>query len=182
MVRKTISVASFIAPLAFMAGYALSTIDLYPVEAAPMVNRLSIVSDRPVMPDDSAFEIGEPVGPPIPAYPIDDYILVAIETVESGGYTRLVNASEDAVGCLQIRKTVLRDLNRLGYGWTSSDRFDREKSTMMFAQYITFWANRLGLDITEPEIVSRLWNGGPRGPWKSSTDIYWDKVRSVMAD
>lgn len=31
-----------------------------------------------------------------------------------------------------------------------------------------------------PEEISRVWNGGPRGPHKQSTIKYWRKIRNEM--
>jgi hypothetical protein len=33
---------------------------------------------------------------------------------------------------------------------------------------------------SDEEIISRIWNGGPRGWNKSATKIYWDKVRKEL--
>ena len=44
---------------------------------------------------------------------MQDPLIAAIIQVESGGDTLAYNAKEDAVGCLQIRPIMVREVNRL---------------------------------------------------------------------
>jgi hypothetical protein len=44
---------------------------------------------------------------------IEDPLIAAIIQVESGGDTLAYNSKEDAVGCLQIRPIMVREVNRL---------------------------------------------------------------------
>ena len=87
---------------------------------------------------------------------------------------------EDAVGCLQIRKTMVDDVNRIlkrnkkNYSFTYEDRWSRQKSIMMFEIYCDHY------NLTDPEEIARCWNGGPRGMDKEATVYYWNKVQNYL--
>jgi len=108
-------------------------------------------------------------------------VLDAIIEVESRGNDSAYNASEDAVGCLQIRRTMVNDVNRIlkrknkTIRYTYEDRWNREKSIEMFniVCYYYKW--------NTVEKMSRNWNGGPRGTNKPSTLAYLEKVQEVLA-
>ena len=65
-------------------------------------------------------------------------VLDAIIEVESNGNDSAYRASEDAVGCLQIRQTMVDDVNRIlkrkgkTIRYSYEDRWNREKSIEMF--------------------------------------------------
>ena len=63
-----------------------------------------------------------------------DNLIKAIMYVESRGNTKAHNISEDAVGCLQIRPIMLKEVNRLlGYNkYKLKDRWSKLKSIEMF--------------------------------------------------
>jgi hypothetical protein len=65
---------------------------------------------------------------------IEDPLISAIIQVESGGDTLAYNSKEDAVGCLQIRPIMVREVNRLlgKDSFTLSDRRSKVKSIQMF--------------------------------------------------
>ena len=70
------------------------------------------------------------------------HLLSALIMVESSNNDSAYNANEDAVGCLQIRKCMVDDVNRIlkrnkkNYSFTYEDRWSRQKSIMMFEIYI----------------------------------------------
>jgi len=103
-------------------------------------------------------------------------LIDAIIYVESRGDTNAHNISEDAVGCLQIRPIMLREVNRLlGYNkYKLADRWDKEKSIEMF--------NVIKEHTTNPtnEKLARNWNGGWSGYKKQSTLKYWHKVKEQL--
>ena len=86
-------------------------------------------------------------------------LIDAIIYVESKGDIKAHNISEDAVGCLQIRPIMLREVNRLlGYNkYQLSDRWNKVKSIEMF--------NVIKEHTTNPtnEKLARNWNGGWNG-------------------
>ena len=108
-------------------------------------------------------------------------IISALMYVESSNNDSAYNASEDAVGCLQIRKTMVNDVNRIlrkrksPVRFTYEDRWCRYKSINMFKIYCKYY------NLTTAEQIARCWNGGPRGLQKLSTKKYWEKVKKHLA-
>ena len=82
-----------------------------------------------------------------------DEILNAIISVESSGRNNAYNAKEDAVGCLQIRQTMVNE---------------------MFNIFIDYY------NLNTAEAIARGWNGGPRGVDRKSTLNYWEKVQGYL--
>ena len=103
-------------------------------------------------------------------------LIDAIIYVESRGDINAYNAKENAVGCLQIRPIMLREVNRLlGYNkYKLTDRWNKEKSIQMF--------NVIKKHTTNPtdEKLARNWNGGWNGYKKQSTLKYWQKVKEQL--
>ena len=109
------------------------------------------------------------------------YLLSAIIRTESNNNDSAYHAGEDAVGCLQIRKCMVNDVNRIlkrqkSYTrFTYDDRWLRHKSIELFNIY----CNHYGL--TTAEEIARCWNGGPRGMDNPLTANYWKKVQKDLA-
>lgn len=103
-------------------------------------------------------------------------LIDAIIHVESKGDVNAHNISENAVGCLQIRPIMLREVNRLlGYNkYQLTDRWNKVKSIEMF--------NVIKEHTTNPtnEKLARNWNGGWNGYKKQSTLKYWHKVKEQL--
>ena len=76
---------------------------------------------------------------------------------------------------------MVREVNRIlkiqksDKRFTLKDRFERDKSIEMF--YI--WKNYHHKD-SEPEVIARNWNGGPKGYKSSRTEKYWIKVENQL--
>lgn len=106
--------------------------------------------------------------------PKKDNLIEAIIWVESRGDTLAYNKSEDALGCLQIRPIMLREVNRiLGYNkFKLSDRTSRSKSIEMFNVI------RGHLNNPTDEKIARTWNGGYN--YGESTLKYWNKVKQKL--
>ncbi len=108
------------------------------------------------------------------------FLLSALMMVESRNNDSAHAVGEDAVGCLQIRKTMVDDINRIlkrqgkEYEFAYNDRWSRQKSIMMFEIYCDHY------NLTEPEEIARCWNGGPRGMHKDATVYYWNKVQDHL--
>jgi len=108
-------------------------------------------------------------------------IVKALIQIESSGRDNAHNISEDAVGCLQIRPIMVREVNRIlrkqggTFRFGLEDRWDREKSLEMFH----IWREHHHPDSTD-EIIARNWNGGPKGYKKESTLQYWRKVKNKL--
>ena len=109
-------------------------------------------------------------------------IINAIMEVESNGRDNAYNASEDAVGCLQIRQTMVNDVNRIlarqgsDLRYTYDCRWDRNKSIEMFNIFIDYYG------LTSAEEMARCWNGGPRGINNPYTLGYWNKVEIELEE
>tara|TARA_R110000851_G_scaffold300281_1_gene456388 strand:- start:633 stop:1196 length:564 start_codon:yes stop_codon:yes gene_type:complete len=105
-------------------------------------------------------------------------LLSSIMYVESSYNDLAYNSSEDAVGCLQIRQCMVKDVNRIlkrkgsSHTYSMDDRWDRAKSIEMFTIYCNHY------DLSEAEEIARCWNGGPRGITNPATAGYWNKVKT----
>ena len=108
------------------------------------------------------------------------HLLSALIMVESSDNDSAYNVREDAVGCLQIRRCMVDDVNRIlrRQGkierFVYDDRWLRTKSIKMFEIY----CNHYGL--TTAEEIARCWNGGPRGMQNNMTANYWKKVQKNL--
>ena len=100
--------------------------------------------------------------------------------VESSYNDSAYNAYEDAVGCLQIRKCMVNDVNRIlrrqksELRFSYSDRWLRSRSIKMFDIYCKHYG------LTTAEQMARCWNGGPRGMQNEMTAGYWKRVKSQL--
>ena len=108
------------------------------------------------------------------------HLLSAIMFVESSYNDSAYAANEDAVGCLQIRKCMVKDVNRIlrrqksELRFTYDDRWFRHKSIKMFDIYCKHYG------LTTAEEIARCWNGGPRGMQNEITAGYWEKVKNKL--
>ena len=107
---------------------------------------------------------------------IRDVLIEAIIEVESGNDTLAYNSKEDAVGCLQIRPIMVREVNRLlgKDSFKLKDRWSKAKSIQMFNIL------RSHLKGASDEEIARTWNGGYTGHKKQSTIKYWNKVKKQI--
>ena len=115
----------------------------------------------------------------------DGDLLTALIFVESRGNDSVIGdrhlVGNEAVGALQIRPIMVREVNRILkiQGKTErfdlKDRFDREKSIHMFM----IWKEFHHKD-SSPEKVARNWNGGPKGYKKDRTIKYWNKIEKQL--
>lgn len=115
-------------------------------------------------------------------------LINAIIYVESRGNDSAIGDGGKAVGCLQIHPICVREVNRIlrkrksNVRYSLQDRYNRVKSVQIFSiitehhwkccEYVTF--------MEYAEIVSRKWNGGPRGDKKKATLKYWYKVEKHL--
>lgn len=105
----------------------------------------------------------------------------AIIQVESSGNDRAVNNRTNAVGCMQIRPIMVREVNRIlsikgeGKRFVYDDRLSRKKSLDMFRIWRAFHHKN-----DSREVVARCWNGGTRGHEMTATIKYWNKVKRLI--
>ena len=108
------------------------------------------------------------------------HLLSAIIHVESSNNDSAYNSYEDAVGCLQIRKCMVDDVNRIlrrqksDLRFSYDDRWLRNRSIKMFDIYCKYYG------LTTAEQIARCWNGGPRGMQNEMTANYWEKVKNQL--
>lgn len=104
-------------------------------------------------------------------------LIDALVHVESNGEVHAVGDNGRAVGCLQIHKEVVDDVNR-AYGTTYvySDRKSIEKSREICRKYLLLHGGRNATN----EVYARIWNGGPYGHKRKSTRRYWRMVRRKL--
>lgn len=102
---------------------------------------------------------------------LEDTWMISIMDVESNRNPK-IKSNGDAVGILQIRPIMVKDLNKKeGYRrFTLSDRRDSLKSVEMFKCFLRHY------NVCSLEQASRKWNGGPTGMEKRSTVPYYNKV------
>lgn len=115
----------------------------------------------------------------------DGDLLTALIFVESRGNDSAIGdrhlVGNEAVGALQIRPIMVREVNRIckligsHQRFTLKDRFDREKSIHMFM----IWKEFHHKD-SSPEKVARNWNGGPNGYKYQRTEKYWNKIEKQL--
>ena len=110
----------------------------------------------------------------------ETHLLSAIIHVESSGRDSAYHKGEDAVGCLQIRKCMVNDVNRIlkrqksDKRYAYDDRWLRYKSIEMFEVYCKHYG------LITAEEIARCWNGGPRGMQNDITAGYWKKVQKNL--
>lgn len=110
-----------------------------------------------------------------------DALIEALIQVESTGNDSAYNSKEDAVGCLQIRPIMVREVNRVlklqgsDKRYKLKDRWSREKSIEMFNIIADYHSSD-----ESHEVIARRWNGGGRGEQKTATIGYWNKVKSKL--
>ena len=114
-------------------------------------------------------------------------LVSALILVESRGNDSAIGdrhlVGNEAVGALQIRPIMVREVNRIlkiqksDKRYKLKDRFDREKTIEMFM----IWKNFHHKD-SDFEKIARNWNGGPSGYKKSRTEKYWIKVQKELYD
>jgi len=108
------------------------------------------------------------------------HLISALIMVESSNNDSAYNASEDAVGCLQIRRCMVDDVNRIlrrqgkDHRFSYSDRWLRSESVKMFDIYCKHYG------LTTAEEIARCWNGGPKGMQNEVTSGYWKKVQKNL--
>ena len=104
-------------------------------------------------------------------------LIDALVHVESKGEVHVIGDNGRAVGCLQIHKEVVDDVNRAyRTQYTYSDRKCPSKSREICRKYLILHGGSRATN----EKYARIWNGGPKGHHKRATLSYWRKVKSRM--
>jgi hypothetical protein len=107
-------------------------------------------------------------------------LFLAIVAVESGGNPWAVGDQGRSVGPAQITAGVVSDCNRIaGTHYTLSDRNNLQKSQEMFLIYTEHYGRKFGVPVSD-ETRARIWNKGPNGPMKQTTQKYWQKIKAKL--
>ena len=108
-------------------------------------------------------------------------IFSAIVAIESGGNVNAVGDGGKAVGPAQIWEITVKDCNLiLGKPvFKVGDRTSLTKSAEMFQIYTEYYGKKYGVPVTD-EVRAKVWNGGPNGPKKQTTQKYWGKVKAKL--
>jgi len=111
-----------------------------------------------------------------------DKLMKALIWVESKGDSTAFAPNENAIGVLQIRPIMIRDVNRIlklkgeDNRYHHNDAWDSEKSKEIFMIWLN-WYHKADLNF---EKIARTWNGGPDGYSEIETVKYWDKVKIII--
>lgn len=117
---------------------------------------------------------------------INSAFLNALIATEGAKTNKTVGDSGDAKGILQIHECVIEDVNNFyGFHYVHNDAFNPVLAIRICTYYLRYWG-RVYLKKTEKEptqeVLARIWNGGPNGYKKSSTDKYWAKVKKHLLE
>ena len=104
-------------------------------------------------------------------------LISALIIVESSGNDQAIGDQGRAIGCLQIHKAVVLDVNRItGSNYRHQDMTNRVQARAVCEAYLKHWGKG---KTTEEQ--ARIWNAGPQGHnRKKATEAYWNKVRKQL--
>lgn len=106
-------------------------------------------------------------------------LIRAISIVESNNNPDAVGDGGRAAGAFQIWDVCWQDAveHDPSIGGSYEDVYNYDYARKIL---IAYW-DRYGYNVDHDlESLARIWNGGPRGYQKSSTEKYWSKVQNVM--
>ena len=103
-------------------------------------------------------------------------LISALIIVESSNNDLAVGDQGRAIGCLQIHKAVVLDVNRItGSHYKHSEMTNRVAARAVCEAYLKAYGKG-----ASTEQLARRWNGGPTGDRKSATEAYWSKVKKNL--
>ena len=104
-------------------------------------------------------------------------LISALMLVESSNNDLAIGDQGRAIGCLQIHKAVVVDVNRFtgsNYRWEAMT--NRAQARAVCEAYLTHYGKG---KTTEEQ--ARIWNAGPQGhKKKTATQAYWAKVKKEI--
>ena len=103
-------------------------------------------------------------------------LISALMLVESNNNDLAIGDQGRAIGCLQIHRSVVLDVNRFTgshYRWEAMT--NRAAARAVCQAYLTHYGRG-----ATTEQLARRWNGGPTGDRKSATMAYWAKVKKAL--
>jgi hypothetical protein len=103
-------------------------------------------------------------------------LISALMIVESSNNDLAIGDQGRAIGCLQIHKAVVLDVNRItGSHYRHQDMTNRAQARAVCEAYLKHYGRG-----ATTEQLARRWNGGPTGDRKSATEAYWAKVKKQL--
>ena len=103
-------------------------------------------------------------------------LISALIIVESSGNDRAIGDQGRAIGCLQIHKAVVADVNKFtGSNYQWQQMTNRAQARAVCQAYLEHYGRG-----ASTEQLARRWNGGPTGDRKSATEAYWAKVKKHL--
>jgi len=104
-------------------------------------------------------------------------LISALMIVESSNNDLAIGDQGRAIGCLQIHKAVVLDVNRItGSHYRHQDMTNRVAARAVCQAYLTHYGKG-----KSTEEQARIWNAGPQGhKKKQATDAYWVKVKKQI--
>jgi hypothetical protein len=104
-------------------------------------------------------------------------LISALMIVESSNNDLAIGDQGRAIGCLQIHKAVVLDVNRItGSHYRHQDMTNRVAARAVCGAYLKHY----GKGCTT-EQLARKWNGGgPAGDKKKATEAYWLRVKKHL--
>jgi hypothetical protein len=103
-------------------------------------------------------------------------LISALIIVESSGNDLAIGDQGRAIGCLQIHKAVVADVNKFtGSNYQWQQMTNRVQARAVCQAYLTHYGRG-----ATTEQLARRWNGGPAGDRKSATEAYWAKVKKQL--
>jgi hypothetical protein len=103
-------------------------------------------------------------------------LISALMIVESSNNDLVIGDQGRAIGCLQIHRAVVLDVNRItgsNYRWEAMT--NRVEARAVCKAYLTYYGRG-----ATTEQLARRWNGGPTGDRKTATVAYWAKVKKAI--
>jgi len=103
-------------------------------------------------------------------------LISALMLVESSNNDLAIGDQGRAIGCLQIHKAVVVDVNRFtGSHYRHQDMTNRAAARAVCQAYLEHYGRG-----ATTEQLARRWNGGPTGDRKTATEGYWRKVQKHL--
>lgn len=111
-------------------------------------------------------------------------LIVLLVQLESSGNNLAVGDGGRSHGCLQISAAVVQDVNA-AYGTTydHQDAYNRQRSREICGLYLLHWGRQYERQTgkkASPEVLARIWVGGPDGWSESCTDPYWERLKNLV--
>ena len=103
-------------------------------------------------------------------------LISALIMVESSNNDLAIGDQGRAIGCLQIHRSVVLDVNRItGSHYRHQDMTNRAAARAVCQAYLTHYGRG-----ATTEQLARRWNGGPTGDRKTATVAYWAMVKQQI--